>query len=91
MEEYERDIGLFKDNTVLAQLKKKIEIDIDCQNPKKLANYTNQSCALYREATEIKTPKDACNNRLHVHMNEGWMMRMMCEQDVWRRGEEDGS
>ena len=34
MEEYERDIRLFKDNTALAQLNKKIEIDIDFQNPK---------------------------------------------------------
>ena len=39
MEEYERDIRLFKDNTALAQLNKKI--DIDFQNLKKLANYTN--------------------------------------------------
>ena len=34
MEELERDIRLFKDNTAFAQLNKKIEIDIDVQNQK---------------------------------------------------------
>ena len=38
MEEHERDIRLFKDNTALVQLNKKIEIDIDFQNPERLTN-----------------------------------------------------
>ena len=63
MEEHERDIRFFKDNTALAWLNKKVKIDIDFQNPKKLANYTDQSCTLYREAIEIKMHKDACNTR----------------------------
>ena len=83
MEEHERDIRLFKDNMALAQLNKKIEIDIDFQNPKKLANYTDQSCALYHEAIKIKTHTDACNSRQHTHVDEGWMC-MVHEQDARR-------
>ena len=93
MEEHERDIRLFKDNTALAQLNKKIEIDIDFQNPKKLANYTDQNWALYREAIKIKTNKDACNTRQHAHVDEGWI-HMVCEQDARRErrgGEGRGS
>ena len=71
MEEHEKDIRLFKYNTALAQLNKEIEIDIDFQNPKKLANYINQSCTLYQETIEIKTYKDACNTRQHACVEEG--------------------
>ena len=82
MEEHERDIRLFKDNTALAQLNKKVEIDIDFQNSKRLANYVKQSCTLYRETIEIKTHNDACNTRQHAQ-EEGWIH--MVHRGVERR------
>ena len=87
IEEHQRDIRLNKDSTALAQLNKKKEIEIDFKNTKKLANYTNQSCALYREALEIKSNRDACNTKQHAHIDEGWMC-IMREQDM-RKGEEE--
>ena len=70
IEEHKRDIKLNKDSTALAQLNKKTEIKIDFENTKKLANYTNQSCALYREALEIKANRDAYNTRVHAQIDE---------------------
>ena len=80
MEEHERDIRLFKDNTALAQLNKKTEIDIDFQNPKKLTNYTNQSCAHYPEAIEIKTKRmHAIQDSMPTWMKDkyAWCVRKM--------------
>lgn len=72
IKEHMNDIKYNKETTGLTRYNKKKELLIDFQNINKLANYNNMNYAYKREAIEILTTENTCNDTTHAIIDKRW-------------------